>query len=106
VYRHLQEYPASGKVDLKNIIPWPPRPEPIPVKPVFLDLAWNYLKYPGTNSEEQAGEPDGQMEGIVNGVVDSARQATNVVKEAIGVDSTEEQSETPKKRGWFSFGRS
>ena len=106
VFRHLQEYPASGKVDLKNIIPWPPRPEPIPVKPVFLDLAWNYIKYPGTHSDEQASEPAAQMEGIVNGVVDTARQATNVVKEAIGVDSTEEQNETPKKRGWFSFGRS
>jgi len=108
VSRRLNEYPASGKVDLDNIVSWPPKVEPIPVKPIFLDLAWNYIQYPGTNNGDRVdeGEADERMEGIVNGVVDTAKQATNIVKEAVGVESTEEPNETPKKRGWFSFGRS
>ena len=101
----LHEYPASGKVDLENIVSWPPKMQPVPVKPIFLDLAWNYIDYPG-RSQVDDGDMDGQgesMQGIVSGVVESAKQATEVIKDAV-VPSAEEKS-TPKKRGWFGFGR-
>ncbi|KAH8197186.1 hypothetical protein TruAng_008640 [Truncatella angustata] len=74
--QRLYEYPAEG-VDLENLVSYPPKIEPIPVKPLFFDVAWNYIDYPGQvhvaapNQEEQkAGES------------------------------------TQKKKGWFGFGRS
>ncbi|KAI0531744.1 Cupredoxin [Xylaria digitata] len=42
----LREYPAEG-VDLENMVDYPPRVQPIPVKPLFFDVAWNYIDYPG-----------------------------------------------------------
>ncbi|KAI1492621.1 hypothetical protein F5X96DRAFT_677585 [Biscogniauxia mediterranea] len=44
--QRLHEYPAE-EVDLKNLVDYPPRVEPIPVKPLFFDVAWNYIDYPG-----------------------------------------------------------
>ncbi|KAI0970186.1 signal recognition particle 68 kDa protein [Xylaria arbuscula] len=71
----LGEYPAGG-VDLENIVDYPPRVQPIPVKPLFFDVAWNYIDYPGKSSAAPA-EPE--------------------------EDQT--QAPEPKKRGWFGFGR-
>ncbi|KAI1345592.1 Cupredoxin [Xylaria sp. FL0043] len=71
----LVEYPAEG-VDLENIVDYPPRIQPIPVKPLFFDVAWNYIEYPGkpsTASAEVEEEP---------------------------VPTSE-----PKKRGWFGHPR-
>ncbi|KAI0544478.1 Cupredoxin [Xylaria curta] len=42
----LREYPENG-VDLENLVDYPPRIQPIPVKPLFFDVAWNYIDYPG-----------------------------------------------------------
>lgn len=42
----LNKYPEEG-VDFGNLVTYPPRVEPIPVKPVFLDIAWNFIEYPG-----------------------------------------------------------
>ncbi|KYK59418.1 Signal recognition particle 68 kDa protein [Drechmeria coniospora] len=42
----LHEYPAHG-VDFTNLVELPPKPRLIPVKPIFLDVAWNYIDYPG-----------------------------------------------------------
>ncbi|KAF2963316.1 hypothetical protein GQX73_g10257 [Xylaria multiplex] len=71
----LREYPAEG-VDLENMVDYPPRVQPIPVKPLFFDVAWNYIDYPGKPpvatadlEEEPAPTPE------------------------------------PKKKGWFGFGR-
>lgn len=47
VVERLSEYPASGHVDLEKIVEWPPRLRVVPVKPLFLDTAWNYIEYPG-----------------------------------------------------------
>ena len=69
----LGEYPAEP-VDLDNIVAYPPRLEVIPVKPIFLDVAWNYIDYP-----DKAGKS------VVKGK-DSA------------ADSVEQK---PQKRGWF-----
>lgn len=77
----LHEYPAGG-VDLKNLVTFPPKKELIPVNPIFLDVAWNYIDYPG-----HAKDP---------GV------------STIGVNAKTEEAQKPAqpaKKGWFGFGR-
>lgn len=79
VVERLNEYPASGSVDLKNLVTWPPKLKPVPVKPLFLDVAWNYVEYPGRAPVKQEPEPQ-----------------------------TEEETKPERpaaKKGWFSFGR-
>lgn len=76
----LHEYPVGG-VDLSNIVEFPPKLALIPVKPIFLDVAWNYINYPG--KAPQAAEP--------------ANAAAS---------SQEPEKQQPAKRGWFGFGRS
>ena len=74
--------PPGVHVDLENLVTYPPKIEPVPVKPLFLDVAWNYIEYPGRKvevSKKAAEKP------VVNGV--------------------EEKSQLEKKRGWFGFGR-
>lgn len=38
--------------DLSNLVPYPPQMQPVPVKPLFLDVAWNYIDYPRSTSTE------------------------------------------------------
>jgi signal recognition particle subunit SRP68 len=52
----LDEYPAGG-ADLTNLVDYPPKVRPIPVKPIFLDLAWNYIDYPGQAPAAAAPAP-------------------------------------------------
>ncbi|KAI0011025.1 hypothetical protein F4779DRAFT_626858 [Xylariaceae sp. FL0662B] len=73
--QRLSEYPAEG-VDLKNLVDYPPKVEPIPVKPLFFDVAWNYIDYPG---KAPAGAPD--------------------------TPKQQAQPPQPQKKGWFGFGR-
>jgi signal recognition particle subunit SRP68 len=81
VVERLNEYPTSGSVDLKNLVTWPPKLKPVPVKPLFLDVAWNYVEYPGRAPAKQEPEP-----------------AKTEIEDA--------QPERPApKKGWFSFGR-
>ncbi|KAL5377179.1 hypothetical protein DPSP01_009991 [Paraphaeosphaeria sporulosa] len=82
VVERLNEYPTSGSVDLKNLVTWPPKLKPVPVKPLFLDVAWNYVEYPG--QQKKAQEPPGEKP-----------QAETVQAEEA----------KPAKKGWFSFGR-
>ncbi|KAJ5028143.1 signal recognition protein [Bipolaris maydis] len=56
VVERLNEYPSSGSVDLKNLVTWPPKLKPVPVKPLFLDVAWNYIEYPGRVPPAQQAE--------------------------------------------------
>lgn len=51
VVERLQQYQAG--TDLSNLVPYPPQMQPVPVKPLFLDVAWNYINYPRL-AEEQA----------------------------------------------------
>jgi signal recognition particle subunit SRP68 len=81
VVERLNEYPSSGTVDLKNLVTWPPKLKPVPVKPLFLDVAWNYVEYPGRAPQVQEPEP-----------------------EAMEVEEKKEERPQAKK-GWFSFGR-
>ncbi|KAF1992493.1 hypothetical protein K402DRAFT_409251 [Aulographum hederae CBS 113979] len=75
----LNEYPAAG-VDLKNLVDWPPKLRPVPVKPLFFDTAWNYVQYPGQK-----------------------RKAVPAEKGGMETEDGEEQK--PAKKGWFGFGR-
>ena len=74
----LDEYPPHG-VDLTKLVTYPPKVEPIPVKPLFLDVAFNYIEYPG-----RIRKVNGKA---VNGVTEGAKGGEE------------------KKRGWFGFGR-
>ena len=78
---NLEEYPANG-ADLTNLVTYPPKVEPIPVKPLFLDVAWNYIEYPG-RERNVAGNG-------INGLSDGAKKPA-------------EEKET--RKGWFGFGR-
>ena len=78
----LHDYPVGG-VDLGNIVEFPPKLSLIPVKPIFLDVAWNYIDYPG-KAPQAAAEP---------------------AKAAASGKGPEKQQQ-PTKRGWFGFGRS
>ncbi|KAK8106243.1 Signal recognition particle subunit SRP68 [Apiospora kogelbergensis] len=75
----LFDYPAEGAV-LENLVAYPPKVNSIPVKPLFLDVAWNYIDYQ-----------------------DSQTGATTT--KAVSGESKDAQSSAPQKRGWFGFGR-
>ncbi|PYH79927.1 hypothetical protein BO82DRAFT_355923 [Aspergillus uvarum CBS 121591] len=81
VIERLHEF-SGDAVDLKNIVPFPLQMQPVPVKPLFLDVAWNYIDYPRQSSVAQV-TPQAQEE--------------------------EEEATTEEKkggrRGWFGFGR-
>lgn len=77
----LHEYPSAG-VNLSHIVEFPPKLALIPVKPIFLDVAWNYIDYPN-KTPAAAAEP--------------------AKEEKAG---TEEPAPQQQKRGWFGFGRS
>ncbi|OJJ47716.1 hypothetical protein ASPZODRAFT_131274 [Penicilliopsis zonata CBS 506.65] len=76
----LSEYAGDG-VDLAHLVPYPPQMQPIPVKPLFLDVAWNYIDYP----REQHAAPQQQQQ---------QQQAEPEAEEKKG-----------GRRGWFGFGR-
>ncbi|TWU76514.1 hypothetical protein ED733_007561 [Metarhizium rileyi] len=71
----LHVYPR--RVNLRKIVEFPPKMELIPVKPIFLDVAWNYIDYPGKTHAPTT----------TPGPVGAAKE------------------EQPKKKGWFGFGR-
>lgn len=73
---HLNQYDDSA--DLSNLVNYPPKLQPIPVKPLFFDLAWNYIRYPG--------QPEVKNQTIT--------ETTNETK----------KEEKPAKKGWFGFG--
>ncbi|KAL4937192.1 hypothetical protein BDV06DRAFT_203436 [Aspergillus oleicola] len=81
VVERLHEYSADS-LDLGNLVPYPPEIRPVPVKPLFLDVAWNYIDYPR----------DGK------GVVESGNVQQHGQKEP-----AEEKKQG--RRGWFGFGR-
>lgn len=88
VHRLGNYYPPPGEqIDLKNLVSYPPKLEPIPVKPILLDVAFNYIDYPGRKAEANAGAA-----GLANG------------SKEVGAGGKEEEPQ--KKRGWFGFGRS
>jgi len=79
IVERLREYPIED-VDLMKLVNFPPKLQPIPVKPLFLDVAWNYIDYPGRATSK------------VNGTPEVPKTAPQEEKE-------------PAKKGWFGFGR-
>jgi signal recognition particle subunit SRP68 len=77
IVERLNSYPPNG-VDLKNLVTYPPQLKPVPVKPLFFDVAWNYIDYPGRTPE------------LTNGDTGKAR--------------TEAAAQDEKKKGWFGWG--
>ncbi|KAG5983807.1 hypothetical protein E4U43_006232 [Claviceps pusilla] len=73
----LDTYPT--RINLRNLVEFPPKLALIPVKPIFLDVAWNYIDYPGRTTQSSASP--------------AAAETTNT------------SQEQPKKKGWFGFGR-
>lgn len=83
---NLYDYPTPGvQVDCKKLVQYPPKIEPVPVKPMFLDVAWNYIDYPGRKGAEVQAQAMEEVE----------------MEEAV----QEEEPKQEKKRGWFGFGR-
>lgn len=79
---HLNDYPPA-EVTLSNLVRYPPKLEPVPVKPLFFDAAWNYIEYPGREVEK----------------VRDAETRESVI-------STKAMEQMPQQRkGWFGFGR-
>jgi len=86
--QNLHAYPTPGtQVDLSNLVQYPPKIQPVPVKPLFLDVAWNYIDYPGRKVEQTVAE---RVASVVQPVINGVQE-----------DHQPEQ----KKRGWFGFGR-
>ena len=77
----LDHYPQE-KVDLTNLVTYPPRIKSIPVKPIFLDVAFNYIDYPGRASK--------------------MKQSTGV---ELNDGHTSKEEKREGKKGWFGFGR-
>ncbi|KAJ5934321.1 hypothetical protein N7466_003868 [Penicillium verhagenii] len=74
----LHQFTAG--TDLKNLVPYPPQMKPVPVKPLFLDVAWNYIDYPHMTN---------------------AAATSNTTAQAEAPAAEEKTS-----RSWFGFGRS
>ena len=77
---YLHRYPAPG-VDLSNIVTYPPAISPIPLKPIFLDVAFNYIQYPGQRIDDRSREEDFMS------------------------NENTKQAEDTGRIGWFRFGR-
>jgi signal recognition particle subunit SRP68 len=101
----LNDYPSSG-VDLENIVTYPPRLEPFPVKPLFLDVAWNYITYPGKGGGAEQQQQPQQAGAAAEG---AAATADGSREEDEGDDAdtgAAGEAKPQQKRGWFGFGRS
>lgn len=83
----LHEYPSDG-VDLSNIVQYPPKLALIPAKPIFLDVAWNYIEYPGRGATTEG----------------PAKQTTTSTSTTASTETTPAPQQP--KRSWFGFGRS
>ncbi len=94
----LDSYPSSGKIERNKLVPYPPKLEPVPVKPIFLDVAWNYIEYPGRRREDIGGQRR-QSLSSANRDGKKGKDDTAQGKEGAAGDEKKE------KKGWFGFGR-
>lgn len=77
--RHLDVFPAKD-LNLNKLVDLHPKLEPVPIKPIFLDLAYNYVQYPG-----------------------QAETASNTISTSKTL--TEQQEDKESKKSWFGFRR-
>ncbi|KAK6343414.1 hypothetical protein TWF730_011003 [Orbilia blumenaviensis] len=82
----LDVYPHT-RIDELNLVRLPLAVEPVPVKPIFFDIAWNYIEYPGTEKEAAT---------VVN-----EPSATTPME----VDNDAKTEPAQQGRGWFRWGR-
>ncbi|EGC49657.1 signal recognition particle 68 [Histoplasma capsulatum var. duboisii H88] len=94
----LHEYPSSDShVDLTRLVTYPPKMEPVPVKPLFLDVAFNYIDYPRGSNKGGLATGSGAGSGAGVGMdADVTMQDTQAAAET---------KKEAKKGGWFGFGR-
>ena len=69
----------EGTAYLQSPLTWPPRAQLIPLKPILLDVAYNYIQYPEADSE--------------------------FVEHDLQSPKTSSTEPNVSKRGWFGFGR-
>lgn len=86
---HLNRNEYIENVDLTNLVNYPPKLRPVPVKPLFFDLAWNYIVYPGQKREE---------------TTNVGQDSKPAQSQEIAAGSEKDQQK-PAKKGWFGFGR-
>lgn len=72
-------------MDLSRLVQYPPKIEVVPVKPLFFDVAWNYIEYPGRRTQAPP-------------TVQQVRQQD--------VEQERPSSSSSAKKSWFGFGRS
>jgi signal recognition particle subunit SRP68 len=84
----LQLNQYDSNTDLSNLVSFPAQLQPIPVKPLFFDLAWNYIQYPGQHTD-----------GGVN------RKSADGNLEKVAQKAAQKAGAQPVKKGWFGFGR-
>jgi signal recognition particle subunit SRP68 len=68
----LHQFPKPNCIDLTNLVEFPPKLQPVPAKPYFFDIAYNYI---GLKEEPQT-------------------------EKAVTTKAEEKKSEQAKK-GWF-----
>ena len=86
------EYPNHG-ADLQNLVTYPPKVEVVPGKPLFLDVAWNYIEYPGRETKRRTSSK-------VKASVDQ------IDKTMLGAEpELSAETQGKGKKGWFGFGR-
>lgn len=117
--KSLNQFPASLALAAASdgiVGPFPPVAfETVPVKPIFLDVAWNYIDYPGRRRELASDIP--VAGGAGTGAGDTG-PAGNTVQDKDGDEAMhrtgseqeqegeQEEVKKVKKSGWFGFGRS
>jgi len=72
----LHRYPQPQSLDLTNLVEFPVKLRPVPVKPYFFDIAYNYF-------------------GLEDAVEEKKNQVVPTGKEE------KKQPEQPAKKGWF-----
>jgi signal recognition particle subunit SRP68 len=80
IIENPNEYSTTA-IDLSNLVSYPPKLMPVPAKPLFFDIAWNYIDYPGRTP------------------------ATRTEVQSQKAEEVDDEKK-PAKRGWFGFGRS
>lgn len=110
---HLNIYHPDP--DLTNIVNYPAKFRPIPVKPLFFDVAWEYIDYPGHGKNVVLQGVKKDEEGDAKGVVEKVAEAVGVsgggggtaTGGSVKVKKEEQEDAKPaeKKKGWFGFGR-
>ena len=53
----------SEKVDFGRLVPLPPKVDAVPLKPIFFDVAWNFVAYPGEEKPVEVVEEQKADEG-------------------------------------------